>query len=216
MKATFYKTFFVLIFTIFGTSGNAQTPNSYLKEWEKIDSLEKKGLFRMALKEVEQIFVTASSDKNHNQVIKSVLYQLRYTSYLEEDDYVLGIYKLEGLVKEVPSPSKEIFHSLLAEVYWGYYSSNSWKFTNRTEIVNANLEDVRTWDLNRIEKRIRYHYGKSLMNDSYSKSAALNDFTDIISSLHNARAIQPTLYDFLGRRALDYFRYNSASFGRKC
>lgn len=114
---------------------------------EKIDSLESKGLYREALKEVGKVFDYASKTGEHNQVIKSVLYELKYNSYLEEDDYVIGIARLESLIASAPSPSKEILHSLLAEVYWGYYSSNSWKFAERTEVLDVNLEDVRTWDL---------------------------------------------------------------------
>lgn len=178
----------------------------YTESWKKIDSLESKGLFRMALEEVHEIFDKATTAGHHNQVIKSVLFELKYNSYLEEDDYVLGIYKLEELIDEVPSPSKEIFHSLLAEVYWGYYSSNTWKFSQRTNVVDVDLQDVRTWDLKRIAVKIRWHYQQSLRNPKISQSAKIESFNEIISPGSDNNSIRPTLYDFLGHRALDFFK----------
>ena len=128
--------------------------DKYELRWDKVDSLERKGLYRMALSEVDAIFELASKEKVHNQVIKSVLYELKYNTYLEEDDYVIGIARLDTLIQTAPSPSKEILHSLTAEVYWGYYSSNMWKFQDRTNVGEVDLQDIRTWDLKRIAEKV--------------------------------------------------------------
>jgi len=178
----------------------------YKTQWAKIDSLERKGLFRMALAEVSLIFEQATKEENHNQVIKAVLYELKYNAYLEEDDYVLGIYKLDELVAKAPSPSKEILHSLIAEVYWGYYSSNSWKFADRTNVVDVDIKDIRTWDLKRIAEKIRYHYLMSLMNREISQTRLISEFSEIASYTFESNEIRPTLFDFLGHRALDFFK----------
>lgn len=183
----------------------------YAIMWKKVDSLEQKGLYNMALTQVNQIFDYASTNKHHNQVIKSVLYELKFNSYLKEDDYVLGIARLETLIDDAPSPSKEILHSLLAEVYWGYYSGNSWKFNERTNVVDVDLNDVRTWDLKRIAVKIRWHYGKSLQNESHSQGKKISEFEEIISPGNEDGTIRPTLYDFLGHRALDFFKSTTFS-----
>ncbi|WP_070138355.1 alpha-2-macroglobulin family protein [Crocinitomix algicola] len=180
--------------------------DDYHKHWKKVDSLEQKGLYRLALKEVKNIFLNAVDERQHQQVIKSVLFELRYNSYLEEDDYVMGIYQLESLIPNVPSPSKQIFHSLLAEVYWGYYSSNIWKFSNRTSTVNIDLKDVRTWDLKRIATKIRWHYIKSLTESNILQNTLTKDYDAIMSGGYNTATIRPTLYDFLGNRAFDFFK----------
>lgn len=183
----------------------------FAQSWKKVDSLEHRGLYRMALEEVHLIFDKATTEEEHNQVIKSVLYELKFNSYLEEDDYVLGISRLGSLIEKAPSPSKEILHSLLAEVYWGYYSGNVWKFSQRTSVVEADLKDVRTWDLKRIAVKIRYHYAMSLQNASLSQGADISDFSEIVSSAtkNDNNTIRPTLYDFLGHRALDFFKSNT-------
>lgn len=183
--------------------------SSYRSDWDRVDSLEKKGLFRMALHAVDSIFQKASDASNHIQVIKSVLYELRYNSYLEEDDYVYGIYRLNDLAKRAPSPSKEILHSLIAEVYWGYYSANSWKFANRTHLTESDLKDVRTWDLTKIAQAVRYHYFMSLTNQHITKSKTISSFSEIVSYAYGTSEIQPTLFDFLAHRALNFTMYSS-------
>jgi len=182
--------------------------NDFDKKWVRVDSLQKKGLYRMAQEEVSQIFTLGSEQGNHNQVIKAVLYELKFNSYLEEDDYVLGIAKLDSLVETAPSPSKEILHSLTAEVYWGYYNSNSWKFQNRTNAPNYNHKDIRTYDLKKIAQKVRDHYILSLQNANVSQKAQINDFAEIASYTNTQETLdnRPTLFDFLAYRAFDYFR----------
>ena len=182
--------------------------NSFDKQWAKVDSLERKGLYRMALDEVNSIFDNAAKVDNHNQVIKSVFFELKYNSYLEEDDYVLGIARLNSLIDKAPSPSKEILHSLTAEVYWGYYSSNSWKFQNRTNVTEVDLQDIRTWDLRKIANHVRSHYLLSLVNSGISKSKNISDFQEIATYTTTVEtgAMRPTLFDFLAHRALDFFK----------
>lgn len=215
--STLLFTFSISVISLFLISSRYKVDEKkypeFAQSWKKVDSLEQKGLYRMALEEVHQIFDLATAEEEHNQVIKSVMYELKYNSYLEEDDYVLGIARLEDLIAKAPSPSKEILHSLLAEVYWGYYSGNSWKFSQRTAVVDVDLKDVRTWDLKRIALKIRYHYAMSLQNASVSQTAKISEFSEIISSatINDDNSIRPTLYDFLGHRALDFFKSNTFS-----
>lgn len=180
----------------------------FTAQWKKVDSLERKGLYRMAMTEVGKIFDAAAKAELHNQVIKSVLFELKYNTYLEEDDYVLGIARLDELVKKAPSPSKEILHSLIAEVYWGYYSSNSWKFQDRTTVIEADLKDVRTWDLKRIAAKVRHHYLLSLDHYQISQSKMIKDYDEIVNNSSYSNEIRPTLFDFLAHRALDFFKGN--------
>jgi len=148
------KSLFTLLL-ILAVSIQGFSQNVYAKNWREIDSLEQKGLFNMALKKVNTIFLKSIKSKNHEQVIKSVFYELKYNTYLKEDDYVLGIHNLEALIEQTPSPSKEILHSLTAEVYWGYYSANMWKVSQRTTVESeVKLNDIRTWDLKRIANKV--------------------------------------------------------------
>ncbi len=202
--------FIIVSILTLGLSFNIFGQSNYKKQWLKVDSLEKKGLYNMALKEVDKIFNKATKNKNHNQVIKTVFYELKYNSYLKEDDYILGIYRLNELIEKAPSPSKEILHSLTAEVYWGYYQANSWKFAQRTQVESdIKLNDIRTWDLKRIAKKVIYHYKMSLANAGISQNKPIDKFDEIIINTDDTKDYRPTLYDFLAHRAIDFFKSNS-------
>jgi len=194
------------ILTVF----NSFSQNNYKKQWTKIDSLEKKGLYNKALVEVQAIFKKASQSNQYEEVIKSVLFELKYNSYLKEDDYVLGIARLENLVKLAPSPSKEILHSLTAEVYWGYYSGNSWKYAQRTVVESdVDLKDIRTWDLKRIGKKVIHHYLKSLENEGITQTKPIDSFKKLIKNTNVTKDFRPNLYDFLAHRAISFFSNNT-------
>ena len=205
---TFKSTFTILSFLIL--SFNVFSQNSFIKQWSEIDSLQQKGLYNMALKKVNSIFLQSVHSQNHEQVIKSVFYELKYNTYLKEDDYILGIYNLESLIKQTPSPAKEILHSLTAEVYWGYYSSNRWKFSERTVLEsNVKLNDIRTWDLKRIASKVNYHYLQSLQNETISQTTPIDSYEELILNTQNTKDFRPTLYDFLAHRTINFFNQNS-------
>ena len=204
-----FKPFFtsLLLLTV---SFQGISQDLYTKNWREIDSLEKKGLFNMALKNVNTLFLKAIKSQNHEQVIKSVFYELKYNTYLKEDDYVLGIHNLENLIKQTPSPAKEILHSLTAEVYWGYYSANSWKYSQRTSVQSKlELNDLRTWDLKRIADKVIYHYQQSLKNETVLQSEPIENYKTVIQDSEDTKEFRPTLFDFLGHRAIQFFNNNS-------
>ena len=49
----------------------------YEKLWQKVDSLDKKGLPKSALEVVEKIYKKAKEDKNSPQYIKAVIYKMK-------------------------------------------------------------------------------------------------------------------------------------------
>lgn len=174
--------------------------------WEVVDSLQTIGLYESALTTVEVIFDSARIESNAPQVVKSVMYKMKYNSYLAEDDYVVAIDGLNELSSEESFPLKQIIHSVTAQVYWGYYQNNRWKFINRTQTVNFDNKDIRTWDLNTIADHVNKHYIHSLSNKDSLQHAALNDFKEILVSYEDDDKQRPTLYDFLAHRAINYFQ----------
>lgn len=180
--------------------------NDYKKEWAKVDSLDRKGLPKSALEVVKSIYQKAVADKNTNQVIKSVIYTLKYNTYLVEDDYVIALNELNKMATELESPHKQLLHSMIAEVYWGYYQSNRWKFMNRSTTGQFKNDDIRTWDLKKLAEHVTYNYMLSLSNDKLTKTIAIESYIPILEKkITIDRKLRPTLYDFLAHRAIDFF-----------
>lgn len=178
----------------------------YAKNWAIVDSLDKKGLPLSAIEEVKKIYAMAQTDKNGPQIIKSMLYIMKYNSTLQEDDYVVALNDLNKMADESVAPQKQMIHSIIAEVYWGYYQSNRWKFLNRTQTVEFKNEDIRTWDLTKLSGTILKHYLLSLTDDAITKSISIASFEDILYDYQNTRDLRPSVYDFLAHRALDFLK----------
>jgi len=179
---------------------------NYEDSWKKVDSLENEGLYKSALEVVNGIFGQAKKDGNAPQIVKSVIFRMKYNSYLEEEDYIKAIAELNSLSEGESFPIKQLIHSVTAEVYWQYYQSNRWSFMNRTQTVNFQNDDVRTWDLKTISEHVNKHFLQSLESADSLQRADLGDFKDILShSSKSERKLRPTLYDFLAHRAITFF-----------
>lgn len=184
---------------------NYSYTGNYADLWAKVDSLEKDGLYKSALEVVDGIFSKAQVDENAPQVVKSVIFRMKYNSYLEEDDFIKALAELNSLSEKEGFPIKQLIHSVTAEVYWRYYQSNRWVFMNRTQTVNFENNDVRTWDLKTISEHVNKHFLLSLESADSSQHTNLNDFRDILEQTENERTLRPTLYDFLAHRAIAFF-----------
>ena len=132
---------------------------------------------------------------------------MKYNVYLVEDDYVVALDDLNRIAGEADEPMKQFVHSMIAEIYWGYYSANRWKFQNRTFTTDFKNEDIRTWDLKTLTDKVFKHYLLSVQNPSLLKGETKNEFEEVIYSYGNSEKQRPTLYDFLAHRAVDYFMY---------
>jgi hypothetical protein len=180
--------------------------DDYSELWKKVDSLDAKGLPQSALEEVKKIFERAQKENNGTQVIKATIYTMKYNSYLKEDDFVLGIHQLNGMAAEAKAPQKQMLHSIIGQVYWGYYQSNRYKFLGRTHTTNFKNEDVRTWDLQQFAKVITYHFLMSLSDAEVTKKTAIESFKEILErGDFTGRALRPSVYDFLAHHAISFF-----------
>ena len=208
MKTLFQFKWLTLLFLITGFM--AQGQDQFNKQWKTIDSLENKGLYRAALEKVNDLYQTAITSNNTNQSVKALMYQLKFNQHITEDDYVLGIHHLESMIPSTPSPTKLILHSILAEVYFGYYSHHSWQFADRTSIGGEEKpEDLRTWDLKRLAEKVIHHHLAALENSDETNRMSLKSFEDIVYIPFNEDIDHYTLYDLLAERAINFFSQNS-------
>jgi uncharacterized protein YfaS (alpha-2-macroglobulin family) len=176
----------------------------YKEEWTKIDSLEQNGLTKSALTEVEVIYKKAKNEKNHQQIIKSLIIKAKLQSYIEENSFVKTLNELNDEAETSGYPLKPLLHSIIGESYWRYYQNNRWKFYNRTETINFDNKDITTWDLKKITDASIKHFLLSINNIDSLKRTPIEPFSEIIIE-DNARNYRPFLYDFLAHRATDYF-----------
>lgn len=179
--------------------------NDYEKYWAKVDSLENKGLTQSANEEVIKIFDLAHKDQNTPQIIKSLLYLMKFRNSLEEEAFRKNFEQVNNEIQNAPSPLKEILFSIRGQMLWTYYLQNRNRFNNRSIVWNMQQDNVLTWDREKIIRECIMSYDYSLKQESMLKSVPLGELEAILNVQNSTRFLRPTLYDFLANRALNFF-----------
>ncbi|MBN2682231.1 MAG: hypothetical protein JXR58_06955 [Bacteroidales bacterium] len=206
----------LMISLLIGLTTNSQTikKGKYEKQWQKIDSLERKGLPKSALEVVEIIYTKAKTDKEHGEFIKAIMHKLKFKNNVEDGGFAQIIIDLKKEVETAEFPNNAIMHSLLAELYHMYYQYNRWKFYNRTETANFNNNDIETWSLNQLFDVVIKHYMLSLEKTEDLQKLDKSVYDEIIVKGTHNNEMRPTLFDFLSHKALDFFKSSESSLNR--
>ncbi len=195
----------LLLITLNFFNVQAQPTNDFATEWKKIEQLEKKGLTKDALKEVEKIFETANRNGNQPQQVRSAMYQMKYRNMVEEDNKENNIFYLDTLIAKTKAPAKNILQSMQAELFQTYRQQNRFRLYGRTQLEEEKKNDITTWSIAQLNTTITALYKSSLQNENLLKATSLNGLDAILTKGRNSRTLRPTLYDFLAHRALSHF-----------
>jgi hypothetical protein len=185
--------------------------DKYEQDWEKVDSLISVGLPKSALVLVESIYDQSKAKNNAPQFIKASIYKLKLKADFEEAFIENTVADLKAEIEMAQSPTKQILHSILADVYWRYYQANRYKFLERTTTTNPDLDDIQTWDLKTLLDAVIKNYSASLDNKDLLLQANLRDYDVILETATESKKYRPTLYDFLAHRAADFFMNDESS-----
>ena len=197
--------------SIFSFTGNAQTSivpkKSFESYWKKIDSLEIAGLPRTALTEVEQVYELAKSENNTGQLLKSIIFKLKFSYAFEADNYARQIISLESDLKKMGFPDSAVAHSMLGEMYWNYFTQNRYQFYDRTKTTDFIPTDLQTWSPAQIFEKSREHYLNSIQQKDLLFNIDANSLLpEIIQKGYPENFQYKTLYDFLAFRVVDFLR----------
>lgn len=175
----------------------------YDKFWAKVDSLEKLGLTESSQKEVKAIRQLAQKETNYPQLIKSLIYLMKYSETLEEEAFQVSYNMLQLEIKQAPSPYRQVLHSLRGSLLWNYYQSYRWQFYERTPILNNTSDDILTWDLQKLFSESLFSFRQSLSDPQVLQDISVEKYHAILEGEDSLKARRPTLYDILAYKALD-------------
>lgn len=188
----------------------------YNSKWQKVKSLSEKGQPKSATELVDEIYATAKSQNNSEQVIKSLLYKASLISSFEEDYIVKSIDMLSNNIADANKTETLILNSLIAELYHAYYNTNRWEINKRVPSDDIN-NDISTWDAVMFNKKITHYYMSSVDDYSLLSSVPLSGFKDILIHADSSDLTTfTTLFDLLANRAINYFSssdYDLATLG---
>lgn len=195
----------VLIIVIVGML-LAQNPQKtdFEGSWKKVNELADKQLPESALKEVEEIQTQAETEKNAVQLIKALIYKMRFTLEKDQDKAPELIRELELYAdKATDEADKALLKSMAAELYADYYQNNAWTINKRSEIFGYVPEDINEWSKNIYFDKINKLLDASLENKAVLQKTAALKFAELLKEGEDSRQIQPTLFDFLAFRKVN-------------
>jgi uncharacterized protein YfaS (alpha-2-macroglobulin family) len=198
----------IILFSLFIgtlTNINAQDMKFYIKNWQKVDSLEKKQLPKSALEVVDEIYSRAKEEKNSEQVIKSFIFRLKFKNTLEENAFEKLCFELDSTAATVAFPDNAIMYSMVADMYWWYYQNNRYKFYQRTNTANFDNKDMQTWTLDALVGKIIESYNKALENKNGLWEIKVEKYKELIYGGSKPKNLRPTLYDFIVNKAIDFY-----------
>lgn len=183
----------------------------YDAEWKKTDSLENQGLPQSALEVVNEIYDFAKKENNAAQIIKALTYKSKYLIQTEEDGDIKAMHAYEEEIKSATGVEKSFLQSMLAEIYWNYYTANRWRFQDRTKTIDFKNEDIRTWDIATLHSKTLELYTASVANKEELKQAGIKKYEPVlIQGDALGRFMRPSVFDFLAHRALDFLMNDEA------
>ena len=177
--------------------------DNYEKYWAKVDSLEKLGLTESSKKEVEAIRQLAQKETNYPQLVKSLIYLMKYSETLEEESFQVSYNLIQQEIRQAPSPYKQVMYSLRGSLLWNYYQTYRWQFYNRTPIANATNDDILTWDLNHLFAETIFSFRQSLSQPEDLINITVDKYNAILEGDDSLRIRRPTLFDILAYKALE-------------
>lgn len=192
----------------------AQEPD-YAQLWKKALKAAADGLPKTAFEIADAIRNKALSEKNNTEFIRALLFQSGQMASYEENHLSKAIIKAQEQLPLLDKPSAALMHSLIAEMYWFYYQQNRYQILDREAVSSLPPPtDLREWDASHFRNTISYHYEQSLNAQSAMDTIALEHWRDILESTDKEQfVLQPTLFDFVAGRALNYYRNRDAALG---
>ena len=189
---------------------------TYDADWKAVEKMEQKGLGNSVVSKVDSILSKALAEENSAQIFKALAYRSKYYNQLIEESSLKIFNQYEEHIANATFPLKQILHSAAAELYYQYYQANRWEFESRTTTQNFNKQDIRTWSLDDILAQVDQHYQQSLTQQEDLLAYPIENLNAILHqpdlkkelSQFDGKYLQPTLYDFLANRALQYYQQN--------
>ena len=208
MKKTVITTALVTGLLLAAVMINAQSNtnmNKFEREWAEIENLRRQQLPQSLAPKVDAIYQLALTEKNYEQLIKAIIFQMNAIGILDENDEGSNriFNNLKRDAETAPQPAKSILYSMIGQMYEEYYEQNRWTINSRTT-ANIELLDVRTWDNRKLTEEATKYYILSLKDRGLLQNEPIDNYKAFLLRSDDI-SYQPTLYDLLANRALNFY-----------
>ena len=172
--------------------------------WEKVNELAAKQLPESALKELEIIITQAEKEKNSVQLIKALVYKMRFTLERDPEKAPELIQNFESIAEKSIDPTeKAMLNSMTADLYAQYYQNDAWTINKRTVVSGFIPNDIKEWTKNIYFDKITKLLDLSVQNTAVLQKTEALQYETLLEKGEDSRILQPTLFDFLMQRKIN-------------
>ena len=202
------KRFFLGIVCLFSTIVTAQT-SPFADTWISIDSLELAGKISSADSLTQQLSRQALQEEKYLDFIKGKIYHYKFYQVNHENanNYILK--DINEALAKIPSPFVFILDSYKAEILEDYYRQNRYKINGRSSVDDPDAQDINTWSSETFKDSIVAAYGQSLRKPEALAELPNEEIGLLLKGHPFNRNFQPTAFDLLAGRAIDFFSDSS-------
>ncbi|NDV46053.1 hypothetical protein D0T49_03230 [Paludibacter sp. 221] len=203
MKRNLFLTLSVFILFSTNVITAQKKMNQFAEQWKKIEQYADKQLPESALKEVNIILDEAQKTNNFAQTVKAYIYKMRFTMDKNPDEAPSLIKEFENFTKNYNNPvDAALLHSMTAELHAMYYRGQQYTINQRTAIEGFTPENINEWSKNIFFDKIANELKLSLEAKPVLQKSDTSQFEALIEKGKDSADFQPTLFDFLGQRAV--------------
>ncbi len=196
--------FMLAIFAVIHASSDE--PLSRSEHWEKVREAIGAGLPRTAIEHLDPIIEGALEAEAYAEAVRAMGQKVALEGQIQGDRPEEKIVRFEEKIEGAPRQMQPVMKAILANWYWHYFQANRRRFMQRTATAEAPGEDITAWDLPRIFAEIDRNFSAALENDELLRQTPIEDYDALLDRGTMPDRYRPTLYDFVGADALEFYR----------
>ncbi len=187
---------------------------SYEKIWKQVEHLDGESLPKSATKEIDKIRVHALKEKNNQQLIKTMIYQLKMNFSISDDTFFTEVDKMDNYAKNCDDKvAQSVLYSLLSELYEMYYNAHLYVINARTQIADFTPKDRKEWTSNHFLKTMADYARMSLQNARELQNTPVSTYQELLEKGDDT-SLRPTMFDLLAHRTIDFYQNQQNNIGK--
>ena len=173
--------------------------------WQRVNKAINDGLPKTAISELKTIAESAKTQGRSAEFVRAIATRIMLESNIEGNKATERIIRLEKEVETADKEIKPLMQALLANWYWHHFRQNRWRYQQRTQVAGEVGDDIDSWDLQSILKKIDGVFQESLSADTLLKTIPVARYIDLLDAGNVSDDYRPTLFDIVGHNAIEFY-----------
>lgn len=180
---------------------------NYDKKWQKVESLELEGKFASANRIVKRIYKKADAAQNSAQIVKSFIYQTKFSLLLTDNTEVTVLQTLRNEIDQQAFPTNAILENIYARFLAQYFKKYEYKIRQRSLLASDVIpEDIQLWNTEMFVKEIHKRFQHSIAKEKELLQLPVENYMILLDGKVNTKKYRSSLYDILVYTMLDFYK----------